>query len=282
MEESPALKKVFWAIFCVFIAVFTVETFNKVYHVGPSPEIITDWTKSVMVFSLCSIYLFWSIGSKKAVVFLVITLSMSFLLELIGITTGYPLGVTYSYDESFSPATLFGLPVTVPINWAIINILGYSIVTHMLTLSGRNKPNADSRKISLLLLIVLDGLVVTAMDVVLDPLKVAQGSWTWAEGGPFYGIPIGNYVGWFVISSVSIGLFRFIEYKRPREEHILRGTMSVMPSVMYMFIAGYLCISAFDIGMYDLALIGLLATFPAPILNIIFHLRGTGEAHGKR
>ena len=282
MAKTNALKVLFWALFCVFITIFVSETFNKFYGAGPDPEIITDWMKSVMVFSLCSVYLFWSIGPKKATVFLVITLSISFLLEFIGITAGYPIGVTYSYDDSFSPLNIFGLPVTVPINWAIINILGYSIITHMLTLSGRSKPNADSKKISIVLLIVLDALVVTAMDVILDPLKVAQGSWTWMEGGPFYGIPIGNYIGWFVVAAISIGAFRLIEYKRPGEEKILRGNMSVMPSVIYMFIAGYLCISALDIGMPDLALIGILATFPLPLANMALHFRVSRKATDKR
>jgi len=272
MKSSP-LERVFWGVFCFFVAVLAVEIFHKVYFPGPSGEIVTDWMKSMIVFSLCAIYLFWSIGKKKAAVFLAITLSISFLLELIGVTTGYPLGVTYSYDKSFSPINVLGLPIIVPINWAVINILGYGIVTSILTLSGKGKPNASSRKISIVLLIILDALVVTAMDVILDPLRVAQGAWIWEYGGPFYGVPISNYVGWIVVSAVSIGIFRIIEYKRPGEERILKGGMSGMPPVIYMLIAGYLVISAIDIGMLDAALIGLFVTFPAPIANIILYLR---------
>jgi putative membrane protein len=279
--KSRLLKYFFWGTFCLFVIILAAEISNKIYSFGPSTEIVPDWIKSVIVFSMCSMYLFWSIGNKKAIVFLIIALSVSFLLELIGVTAGYPLGITYSYDKSFSPFNVFGLPVIVPINWAIINILGYSIVTSMLTLSGRNKPNANSKKISLVLLIILDALVVTSMDVILDPLRVAQGSWTWLEGGPFYGVPISNYIGWFVVASISIGVFRIIEYKKPGEEKILKGTMSAMPPIIYMLIVGYLAISAVDIGMLDVALIGVLSAFPAPVANIILYLRSVKRVSGK-
>jgi len=271
--KSPPLERVFWGVFCFFAAVLAVEIFHKVYFPGPSGEIVTDWMKSIIVFCLCAIYLFWSIGKKKAAVFLAITLSISFLLELIGVTAGYPLGVTYSYDESFSPIGFMGLPIIVPINWAVINILGYGIVTSILALSGGKKPNADWRKISIVLLILLDALVVTAMDVILDPLRVAQGAWVWEYGGPFYGVPISNYVGWIVVAAISIGIFRIIEYRKPGDDKVIGGKISVMPPVIYMLIAGYLVISAADLGMLDVALIGLLATLPAPVVNIMLYLR---------
>jgi len=61
--------------------------------------------------------------------------------------------------------------------------------------------------------LVISALAFTAWDLLLDPQMVAWDLWHWASpGGPFpasyFGIPWGNYVGWFVGSALITALVR--------------------------------------------------------------------------
>jgi hypothetical protein len=44
----------------------------------------------------------------------------------------------------------------------------------------------------------LGSAALTAWDLFLDPQMVGEGYWTWAKRGVYRGIPLSNYVGWFV------------------------------------------------------------------------------------
>jgi putative membrane protein len=75
-----------------------------------------------------------------------------------------------------------------------------------------------NKNIIILFTILLDGLVVVALDLFMDPIAVKSGDWTWLEGGPYFGIPIGNFIGWFFVVVLAMGTFRAVEYFFPRKE----------------------------------------------------------------
>ena len=53
---------------------------------------------------------------------------------------------------------------------------------------------------------------LTAWDLFLDPQMVGEGYWRWARPGAYRGIPLGNYVGWFV---TGLGVMAIIERALP-------------------------------------------------------------------
>jgi len=47
---------------------------------------------------------------------------------------------------------------------------------------------------------LLTGLTAVVLDLFIDPVAVAAGYWVWfVEGTVYYGIPLLNFVGWFVL-----------------------------------------------------------------------------------
>lgn len=56
---------------------------------------------------------------------------------------------------------------------------------------------------------VLASAWMTAIDLVIDPLAANQlGYWRWEKSGWYYGIPLHNFVGWFVVSLCVFALVR--------------------------------------------------------------------------
>jgi len=51
---------------------------------------------------------------------------------------------------------------------------------------------------------VLTGVIAVAVDLFIDPVAVASGYWVWfVEGTVYYGIPLLNFVGWFVLMCLA-------------------------------------------------------------------------------
>ena len=57
------------------------------------------------------------------------------------------------------------------------------------------------------------GACLTAVDLLLEPLAISVGAWTWHVEGPYLGIPLSNFAGWFLVSFLIYVAF-FVLKKR--------------------------------------------------------------------
>ncbi len=127
-------------------------------------------------------------GLWGTMAFAVLVFAIPYGSEFLGVLTGVPYG-TYTYSGLVGPR-LFGLvPIFIFIAWVHIGYL--SIATTTLAY-GRSS----------LWLAPLDGLLATAWDAMVDPLAVRAGFWAWQGSGAFYGIPLTNFLGWFLVVTI--------------------------------------------------------------------------------
>jgi hypothetical protein len=93
---------------------------------------------------------------------------------------------THSYSYGQFLVMLGGIiPLAVCVGWGLII---YAAVE-----------TSNRLQIPLLLRPLLDGLLALSIDLNLDPIAVSLGFWRWEETGPYFGIPSGNFIGWFVV-----------------------------------------------------------------------------------
>jgi uncharacterized membrane protein len=83
-------------------------------------------------------------------------------------------------------------PLWVDAGWIVV-VLSIFIISHEVLLKGRS-PLAQA---------AFTGLFAMNMDLVIDPVAVANNLWNWTEKS-FYvlGVPVDNWLGWFLIASV--------------------------------------------------------------------------------
>ena len=118
---------------------------------------------------------------------------LTFAVEIIGSTTGFPFG-TYDYTDQLVPQ-LFGVPVIVSLAWAGITLVVHGVL--------RVVRAGNSVSDWLIRLAMMAG-AITAWDVFLDPQMVGEGYWVWQSAGPaFRGIPLVNYLGWLATASIT-------------------------------------------------------------------------------
>ncbi|MDP2289016.1 MAG: carotenoid biosynthesis protein [Actinomycetota bacterium] len=126
--------------------------------------------------------------------FLGISLGLSYLVELLGVTTQFPFG-SYTYSGALGPA-LFGVPLLIPLAWAG---MAYPC------LLAAQRLAADPLTTTL-----IGGVLFAAWDLFLDPQMVSEGYWTWSNIGWYLpgieGIPLQNFLGWLLTAFLLIWL----------------------------------------------------------------------------
>lgn len=143
-----------------------------------------------------------ALGSRNIIAFFLITVGVSFSLEVLGVATGWVFG-PYYYTDNLGPKIL-GVP---PMIQAGYTAMGYaSLMTARILLGLKEVP----KKLSSILLLTLVGtLIMVSWDVAMDPYQsTVSGDWIWTTGGQYFGIGIHNYVGWFVTVFTFILLYQ--------------------------------------------------------------------------
>lgn len=115
-------------------------------------------------------------------------------IELVAVATGWPYG-SFQYAVDLGP-TVAGVPLALPVFFLPLAMNGYLLA---LLLLGERAAAAAVR------LPAVVGTVVL-MDLVLDPGAVALGFWVYADGGPFYGVPLSNFAGWVLSAAVTVAV----------------------------------------------------------------------------
>ena len=107
--------------------------------------------------------------------------------EYASLRWGVPFG-TYAYTEVLAPSVL-GVPVAIGCAWLIL----FAYVRQMLAWF----------EVRPWLRVIVGAAWMTALDLVIDPLAAGPlGYWTWGGGGWYYGVPAGNFAGWFGVSAL--------------------------------------------------------------------------------
>lgn len=118
----------------------------------------------------------------------VVAAAIAWLAEFAGLKWGFLFGDDYEYHQALQPV-LAGVPLFVLMSWFVIAQTGVNLVA--------DRPAARS----LLSAGLLGGLFVAAHAVLLDPLAVSVDAWQWLDGGRWFGTPVGNLAGWWVVGS---------------------------------------------------------------------------------
>ena len=117
-----------------------------------------------------------------------IILPLAWLVEFTGHTTGLPFGL-YQYTSILQPQ-LGGVPLLIPFAWLMMLPPAWGVTARLVDPAQRWRFAAVS------------GLAFTAWDLFLDPQMVANGLWVWKQPGAYFGIPLLNFAGWWLASSL--------------------------------------------------------------------------------
>ncbi|MGH9754625.1 MAG: carotenoid biosynthesis protein [Blastocatellia bacterium] len=163
------------------------------YALYGGPPLDAPWAASG--FLLLAGLLVVITSRKKDLIRLFIAALLGFVAEIIGVRCGFIFS-PYRYTEVLQPQ-LFDVPLVMFSAW--------------LTLVAYCRQMLMNLKLPAPVETALAALWMTAIDLVIDPLAANQlGYWRWARSGAYYGIPLRNFIGWFVVSFIIFSGFRSV------------------------------------------------------------------------
>jgi uncharacterized membrane protein len=171
-------------------------------------------------------------GVAGIAIFLVLCFGISNLFETLGVLTGFPFG-HYVYSDAMGPKlcvlplligpAYFGAGYT---SWVLAGILLGEIDRVPDRLAVVARP-------------VVAAFIMVGWDVCFDPgSSTLDRLWIWQKGGGYFGVPLTNYLGWYL--TVFVFLFLFSLYlARPQEAAVPRLSSAcwAQPAVQFLVMA---------------------------------------------
>ncbi|MGD0611067.1 MAG: carotenoid biosynthesis protein [Anaerolineales bacterium] len=197
-------------IMIILLLLYALLTLYSVCSIAlgghPSPWLIPINTLAGFGFAL--LHARQREGWSRALRLLGSVFVVSLLFESAGVATGWIYG-PYHYTHQLGPLFLGLVPYLIPLAWFMTSYPAFVIADRLL-------PAEWNRLGRLLAVAAISGLVMTAWDLVMDPFMVAAGYWVWETRGPYFGIPLQNFWGWWLTVFTSIALYLLISGKASR------------------------------------------------------------------
>jgi len=167
-------------------------------------------------------------GPQRTLLFFAISAAVSYTMEEIGVRTGLIYGA-YHYSGHLG-ATLGHVPIIIPLAWFMMIYPSWMVAKALVR--GVNIQSISG----LTALAAVAASTMTAWDIVMDPGMAAAGNWIWENGGPYFGVPRRNYLGWLLTTFLVYWIVAWLWRKM---EHRTQGSkgFAALPVVVYAFLA---------------------------------------------
>jgi uncharacterized membrane protein len=228
------------------------------------------------VFAFFAAYLVAAVlhlGWRKTIWFTVVGYLIAFSSEYSSINNGFPYG-WYYYIETTKGQELWvaGVPFFDSLSYVFLCYVSYT--TALLVLGPLKRLRGDlvvletSRLRRSFSVLLLGALFQTFLDIVIDPVALQGRRWFlgqiygYREHGIHFGVPLSNYLGWFLVSALMILALQTIDRAVTSRDKPTGVAAFPFRSLYGPFL--YLCVIAFNLGVtwyIDEKLMALTGTF---------------------
>ena len=186
---------------------------------------VGTFTMRPYVFAFFASYLVASVlhlGWKKTIRFTIAGYLIAFASEYASINTGFPYG-WYYYVETTRHLELWvaGVPFFDSLSYVFLTYCSYSLA--LLVLSPVKRIKGDlvlletGRLRRSFALLFLGSLFQVFLDIIIDPVALQGSRWFlgriygYQEVGVHFGVPLSNYLGWWLVSALLIAALQLID-----------------------------------------------------------------------
>ncbi|MFA6427240.1 MAG: carotenoid biosynthesis protein [Candidatus Magasanikbacteria bacterium] len=265
----------FWYIFFLGFLVLIATSIGQMFSLPFFNNLIFSIIIPIIIpMGLMGYHAFFTLNIRRGLFLIVFAGLVGWFFEIIGLKYRTFFGGQYIYNTTIP--LILDVPYAVVIFWSFFIYFGYTFTTSFLYWSHKDKPNKDNHKLFLLfVLILMDGLTVTAIDLFMDPIQAKAGTWTWLQGGAYFGVPIGNFVGWFTVTVIVTSIFRIFEYFFPQKSTGANKKFFLIPVIGYIILAFYYTANAIYFELYGLIVVGLFLMLSMVTANLFYYFNSS-------
>jgi len=182
-----------------------------------------------LLFSIIIVIHGWeTLGPRELLVFFLIAYSIPLLYEYTdGLGFGGLVGCTSQYSTLLGPKFFGKVPYVIPLVWTIALYCAFTMTNIIFNRLRTTHKFEEMVSLHWFLKIVgmgiVAGLIMASWDLIVDPVMVAMGAWSWPNGGSYYGIPIWNYEVWIEIPAVTFVLYSVYLYMIKKNQIYIEG-----------------------------------------------------------
>ncbi len=168
-------------------------------------------------FLACTLHL----GAARAVGFAVVGFLIAWISEVSSIHNGVPYGYYY-YIEDTRGRELWcaGVPFMDSMSFVFLSYAAFSVALMVVTPAIRNggiyllETNRVRHSFKVRL---LGALFFMYLDIIIDPVALQGHRWFlgriygYPDGGAYFGVPISNFAGWFIVGFVLIWALQLLD-----------------------------------------------------------------------
>ena len=242
-------QRVFLALFGIFCVAYPIAVTGVAFDVHPPFSLA--WAGSALLFLegiLLIVAAALRYGWLRGVCAGLLVITLSYIVEAVGVGTGFPFGL-YRYTDVLFPQLPAGVPMAVMFAWVLIVFGAYGWV------------HLEKRRIGVPGAL-LGATLATLLDLEIEPVAAhLEHYWEWLAPGRinYYAVPLANFAAWFVVAFVLLllvdrVLFRAYIPSRPPSKLVVLAPRILFGTSLFMF--GLVDITH---GYYGAALLGILA-----------------------
>jgi len=250
------------------------------------------------VFVFLASFLFISLvnfGARTTLLFGALTYGVGLACEYSSVHNGFPFGL-YHYVETTRGREIWvlGVPLFDSISYTFLAFASYTVA--LLLCSPLYRRGIDLRLLDTFAIRraprvwLMAALFMVMIDWVVDPLSVMGDRWFlgrifWYDPpGPHFGVPIANYLGWFLVAAITVAIFQQLDSRLNRGATKPAGVMPALPSRALYGPALYAGIVTFGITMLfrvGASEIGWASVFiHLPFLVLVIHIATRCGSYG--
>ena len=156
-------------------------------------------------------------------IFFAICLVVGNAFENLGVSTGFPFG-RYYFTDAMGPK-LFQVPILLGLAYVGMGYLSWTL--GRVILGNLQAPLAGARTVALPL---VAAFIMVAWDFANDPVWAnINRLWIWQHGGAYFGVPLTNFLGWYLVVYVIYQLFALYLRGRSPSARRQRNLLSPQP-----------------------------------------------------
>jgi putative membrane protein len=185
-------------------------------------------------------------------IFFAICLVIGNVFENLGVATGFPFG-HYYFTDAMGPK-LFQVPILLGLAYVGMGYLSWTL--GRVIVGNLRSPFVGARVIMLPL---VAAFIVVAWDFANDPVWAnINRLWVWQHGGAYFGVPVTNFLGWYLVVYVIYQSFAI--YLRGRS-----SSANPLPSAYWRWAIIFYALSAAG---------NIIIIIPKPAPAVVFDATG--------
>ena len=168
-------------------------------------------------------------GRRHMRVWFALTFILTWLIETISITYGSPFG-NYYYTDLLG-IKIGKVPLGIMPAYFTTGYLAWTMGTNFL-----NNLGTGIEKRNLFLVPFISSFIMVMWDYCFEPIKsTIAGAWVWEDVGAYYGVPISNFFGWFLLVYTTFQLYALYLYRFNNNQNVKQSkTFWILAPIMFL------------------------------------------------